>query len=607
MYEHPMWTWSLKRHAPVRDRDFFISGHFNEPPDVWRRASEKLVRLQDFVFDVKVARRGYDLITVEGNVASEQVKRLFSEILTDFDPKARIANDLEVTAPFRSAEDDDFTIELKGNLSIAGPAPTVPVERYPLFKSGETPVMGRRFRFEVDLSTAASDYPLIRFDLPPDWQMVAIDVDVHSAQLRFDDRMKRRKIALFEDGRSMSAIFEGEVIGATADGAIEVLASFACEGRYAGEATTRFAMAEESEPAPAAQATAGVVAARPDSVPPDMMIRIHEAGDKWLWIVDAEGVRGSGSGPSHDTIELGDTETFAISLLKQCPQMNSPQHAGRLRSIGEDIWGKAPQTFHALYKDMRAKFGPTFSIQIITAEPHVPWEMMYPDARSGIDDPDHLYMTHPISRWSAAFAREMRPRLKRGSIASFVPDYGPATVLPSAIEEGKWLVSELGAKAMPATVGALTDLWKTGLSNERVSVLHFAGHGASQPVPCIKMLDGEVTRDDINGAVKLGENDWTFVVLNACEVGAVEMRLGLASGWTERLIKQNFGGVLAPLWKVEDAYASQVVRTYLDKFCRRGLPIGKAMMLARSSQRDGSATPYAYVCYGDVNAKADLP
>jgi len=102
MYDHPMWTWTLKRHFPVRDREFFIAGNFNEPPDVWRRASEKLVRLQDFVINVMVARRDYRLITVEGNVASEQIKLLFSEILTDFDPKAQIANDLEVIAPLRS-------------------------------------------------------------------------------------------------------------------------------------------------------------------------------------------------------------------------------------------------------------------------------------------------------------------------------------------------------------------------------------------------------------------------------------------------------------------------------------------------------------------------
>lgn len=47
-----------------------------------------------------------------------------------------------------------------------------------------------------------------------DWQMVTIDVDVHSTQLRIEERMKRRKIALFDDGRSMAARFEGEVIGA---------------------------------------------------------------------------------------------------------------------------------------------------------------------------------------------------------------------------------------------------------------------------------------------------------------------------------------------------------------------------------------------------------
>jgi CHAT domain len=331
------------------------------------------------------------------------------------------------------------------------------------------------------------------------------------------------------------------------------------------------------------------------------MIRIYSSGASWLWIVDAPGLQGLG-GSRHDHVDIPDPEAFATDLLKQCPQMTKPQHASRLRGIGEEIWARSPDTFRTIYKDMREKFGAAFTIQIITEEPHVPWEMMFPDGKSGVVDPDHLFMTHPICRWSTDFVGDMPPQLKRGSMASFVPNYGPATVLQSAIAEGEWLVSTLGAKAIPATVGDFTRFWSTDLPGAAVSVLHFAGHGSNKPVPSIAMLDGDVTRDDVNSAVKLGGRDRTFVVLNACEVGAAEMRLGLASGWTEKLIKHSFGGVLAPLWKVEDDCASEVVRTYLQKFYGRSVPMGMAMMQARKAQRDASATPYAYICHGDVNA-----
>ncbi|WFU19454.1 hypothetical protein [Bradyrhizobium sp. CB3481] len=87
MNESPPWTWSMKRHSPIRSRQFFISGHFNEPADEWPYAVEKLVRLQDLVFEIKVTTRPSNVIKLEGNVASEHVKRLFAKILTDFDPK----------------------------------------------------------------------------------------------------------------------------------------------------------------------------------------------------------------------------------------------------------------------------------------------------------------------------------------------------------------------------------------------------------------------------------------------------------------------------------------------------------------------------------------
>ncbi|WP_315836289.1 CHAT domain-containing protein [Bradyrhizobium prioriisuperbiae] len=598
----------MARHKPIRAREFLRSDQTTDSDDEWRYAVEKLHRLQDLVFEIMVERAD-ELIVISGNVASEQVKRLIAEILTDYDPKAQLSNELEVTAPFRSAEDDDFTIEMKGGLTLDAitPAPIISVERYPSFSSNEKPAVGRKFQFEVDLSTIQGGREAIKFDLPSDWQMVAIDVDVYSAQLVMEEKMKRRKVALFEDGRSLPARFQGEVVGVTEEGTVDVLVKFTCEGRASGMARVSFKVEEgnETEVAGSSPAQLGVAAmnAQVRATPPDMTISIYKAGPptSWIWMVDAPHTQNLGAAQRHGTIDMPDPEAFATELLKQCPTLTKPRHASRLRGIGEQIWARAPEMFRLLYKDMREKFGPRFSIQIMTEEPHVPWEMMFPDGQSGIQNPDHLFMTHPICRWSATYARDMRPQIESGSIASFVPNYPGGQALPAAIAEGRWLVSSLGARAMDPTWDSFTKFWTTDLPKERVAVLHFAGHGENKPDPRIRMLDAYVSRDDVNGAVKLGSRDGTFVVLNACEVGTADMRLGLASGWTERLIKHSFGGVLAPLWKVEDDCASEAVRTYLGKFCR-GMPMGMALLQARKAQRDQSATPYAYICHGDVNA-----
>jgi hypothetical protein len=598
------WAWQMARGGVVRARQD-TSGGAVKGDEEWSYAVSKLHRLQELVFRISIARDRED-IGVTGTVVSEQVKRLIGEILVDYDPQARIHNLIEVTAPFRSAENDDFVVEMKGKLTLdSAPSPTrsTSVERYPAFSNIEKPVVGCIFRFEVDLLAAPGDHEGIKFDLPPGWEMAAVDVDVHSAQLRIDGRFNRRKIALFDDGRSMPARFEGEVIGVAESGTVEVLISFTCEGRHVG---TRYA-SFECEPAagvaprPSETGPADYLDVAFEEKRPDLMVKIYNAGraSSWIWMVHAPDSVDMGDDQRHGIIDLPDTEAFAANLLRQCPSMKAPQHASRLRGIGEEIWGCAPASFRSLYRDMRQTFGANFTIQLVTGEPHVPWEMMFPD---GVHNPDHLFMTHPICRWSSTFEAKMRPALKRGAIASFVPDYGIGKTLPAAIAEGEWLVATLGATPMDATWSVFTKFWTTDLPEEHVAILHFAGHGDNQPDPRIRMKDGYVSRDDVNGSVMLGSRDGTFVVLNACEVGSNEVRLGLVAGWTEKLIKHSFGGVLAPLWKVEDDCASQVVRTYLQKFCR-GVPMGMAMLQARTAQRQESATPFAYICHGDVTAR----
>jgi CHAT domain-containing protein len=154
---------------------------------------------------------------------------------------------------------------------------------------------------------------------------------------------------------------------------------------------------------------------------------------------------------------------------------------------------------------------------------------------------------------------------------------------------------------MDPTWEGFTKFWSTDLPEEPVAILHFAGHGENKPDPRIRLTDGHVSCDDVHGGVTLGRRDGTFVVLNACETGNADFKLGLVSGWAANLTDAEFGGVLAPLWKVEDAHASAVVQEYLGQFCR-GVPMGQALLQARKAVRDASSTPFAYICHGDVTA-----
>jgi CHAT domain len=598
------WQFMMRRGVPGAPTVSSLRTNLEEGDRDWALAASRLERMRPYVFEVH-ADASSGTITLSGSVVSEEIKEVVEELFRDYDPNARLTNAIEVTAPFRSAEQDDDGFESKAPASKH----RVVVERYPRFGSEQPPSTGERFRFEVDLTPVVDDGSPIRMELPHDWTVMDIDVQIVSAQLGFADGADRRKIVIERDGKSMAARFEAEVLGVTDEGFVDVQAVFNCRGRFSGMGRHLYKAIERTAGvlnASSSGAAPGAISIHPTATPPVLTIQILDIGDaRWMWVFEApRTVRKLGKPERNGIVVLGDTQAFATGLLSECPDLVQGRHGNKLRGIGEQIWAAAPETFRVLYKDMRQAFGAAFTIQIVTDEPHVPWEMMFPDAQSGISDPDHLFMTHPMGRWYASRGGWMPSAFERGSIASFVPVYPAKSrqALPAAIEEGAWLVENLGAKAMNATWEGFTSFWSTALPAERVAVLHFAGHGENMPTPRIKLADGTVSCDEVNGSVRLGVRDHPFVVLNACETGGGEFRLGMVSGWAASLTTNEFGGVLAPLWKVEDDCASQVVRSYIGSFCK-GVPIGLAMQRARAAHYLASPTAYAYVCHGDVNAR----
>ncbi|WP_172352342.1 CHAT domain-containing protein [Mesorhizobium sp. NZP2298] len=587
-----------------------------------------MLQLSNLIFSIEI-RVSTSGLSVTGTVVSESGKRAIEQILQDFRPGRPIDSHLIVTAPFRSAEDPDIGDPRFGSHRLDakldktdGPAKAslVTVNRFPVIRSAEKLLEGKRFKFEVDLSlqpdAGTSGDEVSLSDVASDWTTLTIDVEVFSTGLSFDPGTNRKQIAITRGAGSVPATFDAAVTIASLDGGtpMEVVAMFNYRGRFSGIARKSFEVSSaDPEPAHATGQSAldppfGTIAFVPSAEAPDLTIKILEGGDPGVYIWSLDAPRGQGLGPSSwsASVNLGQsTGVFALGLMKDCPKLRPGAHTSVLQGIGESIWAVSPKAFQELYRDLRKKFGPSFPIQLVTDEPYVPWEMMFPDDQAGIDQPDHLFMTHPMSRWFLQSEGRMRDSFAAGSIASFVPTYDDGTELPAALAEGEWLVSQLGATAMEATYQSLTDFWGPKAPSETVTVLHFAGHGVAGDGGNAKLRLSDkswLTCHDINSRVKLGRSFGTFMVINACEVATSDYQLGLVSGWAARLAERGFGGVLAPLWAVQDETASNVVRDYLQLFID-GSSIGDAMLKARAGHREKSSTPFAYVCHGDVMAK----
>ncbi len=236
-----------------------------------------------------------------------------------------------------------------------------------------------------------------------------------------------------------------------------------------------------------------------------------------------------------------------------------------MRGIGEQIWQATPRCFKGLYAELRELHGPRFPIQIVTNDPHVPWEMMHPDGDAGVTDPDHLFMTHPVARWFAGNQGGMRSRLPKGRIVTFVPDYTDGFG-PAGCRRGRTTARRGASSGMRGGhVRRLHRLPRAIPTDAPVSILHFAGHanapaeGGDYNEEGLRMMDGWVSHTEIHGNVVLGMKDGTFVVLNACSAGVANHTLGIVEGWPAGLARRGFGGILAPIWAVIDDMASSIV------------------------------------------------
>lgn len=348
---------------------------------------------------------------------------------------------------------------------------------------------------------------------------------------------------------------------------------------------------------------ASMIKVVPDAVGPTLSVMISRIDDDhqhWTWKAFGPGGATAGSQP----VSLGKSpKAFAESLLASCPDLPREEFRRRMGGIGELIWRAAPEKFRQCYAQSRSQLGKGFPIQFLTDDPFVPWEMMKPDIEEGRID--HLYIEHPVARWPLNGAGQHRSAFRAGAILSFVPDY-PTQPLKAAAEESTWICSNLGATKMLPKRKAFLDVLD-GFHGEPVRMIHFAGHGRADTGTNdggIELQDGLVGIFDVyQSSVRIGSTDGPLVVLNACESSAGAEFLGINTGWGAAIAARNFGGLIAPLWAVQDSVAFTMTKDSLPQLVAGSATLGAALTAARAKNADEAVAAFAYLAHGDVMAR----
>lgn len=496
----------------------------------------------------------------------------------------------------------------------------VDVVRHPSLSWTGNVARGARIEVSVDLVVAPSATEEIlvgRF--PSDWQTISVSVQL-IAPWASEIVVKSPTVTIQADGTSTAASYT-LVVGPDFDGSsAQVQAVFMHGTRICGHLAVDLVetpadedlidedTADEAEPVTTIEAEEDRATARvrivPDAAGPSLHVTITSTSDDvqtWIWHAATPG----GLVPGMDRTDLGrGAKTFSDILLEACPGMDASRVGRMMDGIGEQLWRASPSGFQAEYARCRATLGSDFPIQFVSEDPHVPWEMMKPD----LADARHLFMDHPVARWPLSRTSLLRERLGAGDLLSFVPRYAPGKGLPSAQYEGRWIAEELGAITMPPRTDSFFSVLD-GHHPEPVSVIHFAGHGRAdtgQRDGGIEMEDGYVGVLEVDQRrTVVGERCATLVVLNACEMSSGARMLGMNTGWAAAIAARQFGGLIAPLWEVEDAMALEMMKVALPDLLSGVRTLGDALRRARLAHHAASASAFAYLAHGDVMATFD--
>ncbi len=534
-----------------------------------------------------------------------------------------------------------------GSTSAGAPA-AAPTER--LDDEGTTPVRhpsiepegtlhaGQNITLVVDLrqqvSPSTEGGALRLAELPSTWDTMALGVTLVSAGIEFEQQ-GRGEVVIQRNRASVVARLRGTVDATLQPGdEIEVHAQFWQGRRSCGSAVRRLtvdaaaprATRGRRSAAPAAataktptavQPTVGQISVDPLAAEPDLTVYITvfdpDKPGRLHWRMEM---------PDFDerppklsgVINLGkDPRAEAVAMFKEFAKLKRGQHRERIEGFGERLWKRAPPEFQAAYWALVDHYKPRLTIQFVSDDPHLPWELMRPSRPGEKHEP--LALRHAVARWIGAYQGWLRNRLPKGEVVVVAPRYSTlATKLSKAEDTARQVLENGGpgkayaARGCPGTREALLDLLEHPPATP-VALLYFTGHGLfNDQMPsasALKLEQGaslaadEVDREE----VALGTRDGTVVFFNACEVGATGGAIGEVGGWASALAARRFRAFIAPLWAVDEEDAAQATLQLIQQMMVQRQTIGEALRQLRTDQGAVSPTFYSYILYGDVTAR----
>jgi len=285
--------------------------------------------------------------------------------------------------------------------------------------------------------------------------------------------------------------------------------------------------------------------------------------------------------------------------------------ADYLNAFGAELYDRiaTPELTQAIFSQPPAEC----TIQVLSDDPSIPWELMRPIDPTTKQRIDFLGTLVSIARWplmqSQAQKSLPRPQQTMRMTDSVVvaPQYAGAINLAAASTERDMLIHTPTFVPIEGTYAAIRYL----AANPPHGFIHFAGHGAIRRQNgiaqyAILLNDGEIAPETWASLETSTTAPGTIYFFNACEVGESAQFMNDVDGWAPALLSSGASGYIGALWDISDStanrFASVFYQSLIDHFTNPGgVAISDVLTETRRQvfAETKDPTALAYVFYGD--------
>lgn len=279
-----------------------------------------------------------------------------------------------------------------------------------------------------------------------------------------------------------------------------------------------------------------------------------------------------------------------------------------VKKIGNNLYDKLfhEDGFKAFYWQHMYERSEVRTVQIVSDEPYIPWEILRP-FRQRPDaiwesDPQYLCQRFALSRW-----------LSGPGFATKLPLFRVALVAPPSnlayVEKEVTAVQQMPGLQVQLIKDKQT--LEQFLQTGQADVLHFACHGQFEtqiPARSVVVLGNRTLHpDDLTAENRNFGRSQPLVFLNACDSGRLGIGLTGLDGWAEAFLRANVGFFIGSVWRTKDDLACEFATTFYQRL-QAGDTVGEAMRQAREAVKEsGDATYLSYTLYANPRVRAARP